>query len=195
MRRWRIPKYYPGWFVSGGGGGGLSTVNTDGSLTGAGTVASPLKVTAATGFCLISQTNNTDTVTANTMLLYGFLLPCPVIINKLWINIQVADNANNNDVGLYNQTGTLLAHIGAQHLASTGQQGIAATGAPITAPQGVVFLAVTSAASTLAINGNNSYLVLYHNTSFGSSAGGTLPATITPPTLSPTGWMPMFAIT
>lgn len=194
MRRWRLPKYFPGWFVSGGGGGGLSTVTTTAQLTGAGTIASPLGIAGwpLTFYPIGFFQGASQTATANTLSLGGFVLFTPVTFANITVDINAADNGHNNDLGIYTAAGILAANIGAQHIAAMGVTTFATVqGAQTLAPGKYVF-ALTSAASTFSLfqgwNGGlgQSPFTWYSNASTGVSAGGALPNSISAPAVSVT---------
>jgi hypothetical protein len=186
--------YLPGWIVSGGGGGGLSTVTTDATLTGAGTVASPLKVAnpfpsgwpltwyaSRPGGGSIQQIFGQN---VNTLVLYGIYIEAQVRFGHIVLDIQTADAVNNCDVGFYNIGGTLAAHIGAQTIPSTGIQSFSVSGGAVTLNPGRYYWASTSTTATAGYRvsdqqHNNWTFILNNN--FGASAGGALPASITPP--------------
>lgn len=203
-------RYLPGWIVSGGGGsGGASTVQTDGvtiqgdgsagnkiaikqvetqaRLTGAGTVASKLDIAGwpCTFFTYPQATGFGPTVTANKLILLGFTLDCALTFSQVTVSLVTNDNTNNSDIGLYNSAGTLIANIGAQHTPAGGDQTFAFTQGAQTISPGLYFFAVTSAGSTLNPNGNQQFFCAYFNGTFGTSAGGALPASIAPPALAP----------
>jgi hypothetical protein len=137
------------------------------------------------GYSNLSRLGGATIVTANTLLLYANAIPYAVQFSKISFYVGVADAAHNSDVGLYNSLGALVANIGAQALAAGGIQDIATVQGLQVINAGLYFFAVTSAASVLGIQSDGAYMALYGNAAFGSSAGGALPATITPPALAP----------
>jgi hypothetical protein len=208
--RFRFPRYHRGWFVwNPGAGGGGGTVQTDGvtiqgdgsagnkiaikavqlaaRLTGAGTVASKLDI-AGWPIPFISPGISggfPTTVTANTLILYGLTIGYALTFSKISVNLTANDNTNNSDIGLYDASGLLVANIGAQHTPSGGVQTYGTVQGAQTIPPGLYFFAVTSAGSTLQLNGNDINFAAYWNSAFGSSSGGALPASITPPAVAP----------
>jgi hypothetical protein len=187
--------YAPGWWsTGGGGGGGLSSVTTDATLTGNGTAGSPLKVAAPfpSGWPLAwwntppcgSNAAGTFTATANKLTLYGLFIPAQVQFGHIVLDISVADAVNSYDFGLYNNAGTLVAHIGAQTIPATGIQSFAVVGGPITINPGRYYVAGTGNANTASLQVGNMLHVTWNfllATNFGASAGGALPASIAPP--------------
>lgn len=193
-----------------GGSGGTGTVQTDGvtiqgdgsagnkiaikavqvqaRLTGAGTVASPLDVNGwpLTAFYQGSVRSNT-TPTANQVWVIGFYLPCPLTFAHIGWNIETSDNTGLYDVGIYSG-GSLIANIGAQTMPTAFSFYKAATlqGAQTIYP-GLYSFAFTgnAAVATLGYDGNAAGWV--YNQGAGASVGGTLPASITAPTVNPTG--------
>jgi hypothetical protein len=198
--------------IQGNGSGGspiaLLAVETDATLTGAGVVGNTLKV--ATPFpggwplAFYSQGQGSANQLVqfananNTLNVYGFSLLAQVRFSNITVYIGTADNANNCDLGLYNSSGTLVAHIGAQHLPATNNQTFAIVGAPITLNPGIYFFATTSVATTAAIyiSGGNAQAWAYSlNTSYGASVGGALPASIAAPAASVQSvYVPSFAL-
>lgn len=191
------------WF-SGNGSSGPATVQSDGvtlqgdgsagnklaikavqlnaSLFGAGTVASPLAITPARAFGpLASNQSGGGPSAANKIFLSMILIPCPLTFSKLSFSLSTGDAVNNCDYGFYNTAGTLIANIGAQIIASTSLVSYSTVQGLQTIPQGNYYFGFTSNATTAKINYNNLVFSAYSNTGFGTSVGGALPATITPP--------------
>lgn len=154
--------------TGGGGGGGTGVTAATGLVTGeyAGTV---IALTAG----------------ANTLSVYGLPFPNLLTFAHIGVNVNTADAVNNYDIGIYNSSGTLIAHIGAQTLPSTGMVTFAVVGGAKTLTPAVYYLATTGAATTASLQGMARELIQSFNSSYGSSAGGALPASITPPTLTP----------
>jgi hypothetical protein len=192
----RIPKYHPGWFAT-GAGGGLSTVAVTACLTGNGTAASPLDVAGwpLSGWVINAPIPNQRffAPVANTVRAISFWLPAPVVFSFIGFDVGVADAVNNCDVGIYDSTGALVAHIGAQPMPTTGVVGFGVVGAPITLSPGLYFYATTSDAATATIfegqSTGNSWC-WSHLVNAGASAGGALPASITPLTRAPDSYSP-----
>lgn len=118
---------------------------------------------------------------ANEIALYPFNLPYPLLVTDLIVKILTADGSNNSDIGLYDADGNLIAHIGAQHISSTGVISFSIPGGPIIIGPGLYFLAFTSVATTLewavgSDGGSTSMTTLATST---TSSGGALPSTIT----------------
>jgi len=133
------------------------------------------------------------TATANTLWLAIIPIVNAVIFSKLTLFVGTGDGANNSDFGIYDHTGTLVANIGAQILGAFAIVTAAAVQGSVTIQPGLYGIAFTSAGSTLQIFGHDN-MCLYRNASFGVSAGGALPASITFPALSPNDLVPAFAL-
>ena len=175
----------------GGAGGGLSSVTTDATLTGAGTGASPLKV--ANPFpggwpvsIWIDRNNSGGTAHSfptNTLDIYGVQIDEQVQFSQLYIEIDALDAGHNYDVGLYNFAGTLLANIGAQPLPATGNLFFNTVQGLITINPAIYWLVFTGAASTAQYGisfGQRGTLSYATALATQASAGGACPATITP---------------
>jgi len=187
---------------SGGSGGGLSTVTTDSSLTGAGTVASPLGLLLVstqprlTGAGISSSkldiagwpvagwqsTFGNDVSlavgTANQVTITGFVLPCAVTFSHIAVGIQVVDASNLYDVGIYSEAGSLLAHIGAQAITATGVQAYAVSGGALTLAPALYAFAVTGNANTAQFKADEREGGWIYNANVAASSGGALPASI-----------------
>jgi hypothetical protein len=175
--------------------GGLSQVSVDGTtITGNGTPASPLVGNSGTpaGWPLTwwgspgfgTATNRALVSSANTLSIWGVALPAATQLNKIFISVHTADASGLYDIGFYTGAGALAAHIGAQHIPSTGLQSYSVVGGPITLAPGRYYFAVTGNATVAAYDywsypaGTWSFIF---SASFGTSTGGALPSTITPP--------------
>jgi len=174
----------------------LKAVQTAARLTGAGTVASPLDIAGWPITCFaIYDNGNGQTVTANKLSLTAFPLPYALTFAHIGLRIITDDATHDCDIGLYNSAGTLVANIGAQTIGSTGNQTFATVQGSQTISPGLYWFAITSAASNLQtglIVGQ--FGGLYNSTGFGSSTGGALPSSITPPALSLTNASLSFAL-
>lgn len=165
-----------------GSGGGLAAVQTNSTLTGTGTSVSPLSVA---GWPLVYYTNvsnqsaSTGLGGANQVAIFGFITPSNVTFSNITVGIQTADAVNLYDVGIYNQAGSLLAHIGAQSLPSTGNQTFAVSGGSKTISAGLYAFAFTGNATTAALKQDSGTVFLWiRNTNVATSAAGVLPASI-----------------
>ena len=175
--------------------GGLSKVSVDGvTVTGQGTPSSPLVSSPGmpSGWPLQywgsgnsgAGTPQHFATPANTLTLLGFAFDEQVKFNKIFIYVGAADSVNLYDIGIYTYAGVLVAHIGAQSIPSTAVQSFAMIGGPITLPPGRYFLAFTGNSVTgtaILATGNVTGWSFQSQTGFGTSVGGALPSTITPP--------------
>jgi hypothetical protein len=175
--------------IQGNGSGGspiaLKAVETDSSLSGAGIVGNTLKVTPMTFWAAASASvSGFGNTSANMLFISSIEIPAPLTFAHIIAQASTGDGANNSDIGLYNISGTLIANIGAQLISVTTAVSYATLQGAQTIPQGSYLVAMTSVGTTLKLFGANSYYVQYHSAAYGSSSGGALPASITPPTLS-----------
>jgi hypothetical protein len=142
-----------------------------------------------------TQPSATGTVSfltsANVAKLYGVLYSgaTPLTSTQVVYNVQTADNTSNNyDIGLYNTSGTLVAHLGAtagtSFAPSTGWKTVN-WGAPATIKQGKYYLAITTSCTTscavLIGSSTGVGFTFAGGISESVSSGGTLPATVTIP--------------
>ena len=127
--------------------------------------------------------------TANKASVQGVVLNCPLTTTQVTYDVLTADNtANTYDIGIYNTSGTLLAHIGSTagttFAPSTGFKTATWTGGSAYLLPGKYYLATTTSctASCAAIAGGNSAsgFTFYNNTSVSVTAGGTLSAISAP---------------
>jgi hypothetical protein len=146
--------------ATGGGGGGT-------------TVTSPF-IQYATG------SGNVPFFTTNAIVICQFTLPYAQLVTNIVISIFTADGSHNNDVGIYDTSGNLKCHAGAQTMGSTGSVSFAMTAAT-TLAAGTYFLALTSASNVIRFS-YNSVGATSGISSFSTSTtstGGALPSTIT----------------
>jgi hypothetical protein len=150
------------------------------TLTGAGIVSSKLTV-APSSFFTSGRAQGSFGPGANVLLLMGFDLPGPLTFSTITIVVQDTDNVGLYDVGVYNAAGTLVAHAGAQTIPAGSVQNFSVVGGAKTVPQGAYMFAFTGAGN-VTFYYDPSMLVWCLQTNYGSSSGGVLPSTITPPT-------------
>jgi hypothetical protein len=124
----------------------------------------------------------------NMTTLWGFLLSYSVSTTQITYDIANADNtANNYDVGIYGNDGTLVVDIGAlpgtTFAPSTGVRTLAWVQGSTVLNPGRYYVGFTTNCSTpcakVAAAGNNMSFAV--SASAGASAGGALPSSITPP--------------
>ncbi|SPE44155.1 exported hypothetical protein [Candidatus Sulfotelmatobacter sp. SbA7] len=124
----------------------------------------------------------------NVTKLWGFLLPYNVTTTEITYDITIADNtANDYDIGIFTNAGALVVDIGptpgTMFAPSKGFRTLAWTQGSTSLGAGRYYLAFTTNCSSVcakvaAANTNISFAI---NASAGSSQGGALPSTITPP--------------
>lgn len=117
---------------------------------------------------------------ANKIYLTGFPVYTPIVFSKITLTFSTGDAVNNQDFGLYNPAGTLVANIGAQIIAGTAAVTYNVVQGSQTIQPGLYYSAWTSNGTTSRIWFASSWGFFTSN-NFGSSAGGALPGSITPP--------------
>lgn len=133
--------------------------------------------------------------TANAIIASGFYLPYPVTFSHIAFVVNTADTTSGDhyDVGIYSHAGTLEADIGATAgttaFSTTGSKDVVIAQASVTLPPGQYYFALTGNAATGAIDIDpcGSFLSITAS-SLGSSSGGALPSSLTPPADSFTTW-------
>jgi hypothetical protein len=93
---------------------------------------------------------------------------------------------NNSDFGFYNAAGTLVAHIGATTLNTTGTGTYAFTGGTQVIPAGKDYVCWVTAGTTLVLGGSGGSSFLPPSYVSTTGVSGVLPGTITPPADAPT---------
>ena len=140
-------------------------------------------VSAGTYYQTSGYTAGSTAATANTLTCSGFVVPPGGLsVGHITFSVSTQDLSNNTDIGIYNSSGTLEAHVGAAASYAAGDATKAFTGGTQTIAAGKAYVCFTSAASTITIfnelNGISFYPVHTIST---SSSGGALPGTMTPP--------------
>ena len=116
---------------------------------------------------------------ANQVYITGFYTPSSVIFSNIAFNVNTQDAVNNYDVGIYNQAGTLLAHIGAQTLPTGGNVTVAVVGGAKTITPGLYVFAFTGVAITAKLATDSGPAIIWiRNANVATSSGGALPASI-----------------
>jgi hypothetical protein len=169
-------------------GSNVTITNSPGSITisstGGGGGAPTLPFFALAG----ARNGGTQALTANVNKLWGFLLPYNVITTEITYTIMTVDKtANTYDLGIFNSSGTLVLNIGAtpgtSFSATTAFHTLKWTQGSTTLPAGKYYLGVTTncKSACAAIGAVGSFVSFAGNTSVGTTTGGALSATITPP--------------
>jgi hypothetical protein len=181
-------------------GQNISITNSPGSVTisatGGNVATLPFFVTGG------ERTGASQGPTPNVTKLWGFLLPYNVTTTEITYDVTTADNtANNYDIGIFDSSGNLVADIGPtpgttfapskRFLTSKWTQGSTVLNA------GRYYIAFTTNCSTLCakVGAASTYVSFALNVSAGTSSGGALPSTMTPPADTwGTGIQPTFVI-
>jgi hypothetical protein len=121
---------------------------------------------------------------SNKASVQGVVLNCPLTTTQVTYYVIGADNTGNTyDIGLYNASGTLLAHSGpvaGTTFAPTASsfKTISWTGGSVYLTPGKYYLATTTSCSsscaTMGAGNSASGFTFFNNTSVSISAGGTL---------------------
>jgi hypothetical protein len=174
------------------------TVNTGPGLSGGGTVALGGTITltnSAPGPSALpffttgsGQTGGASSATQNTTTLWGFLLPYSVTTTHITYQVTTSDDtANIYDIGVFNNSGDLVLDIGATagtaFASSDAFKTLAWRQGSTTLASGRYYIAFTTncASKCAAIGAKPQYVSFAINASGGSSTGGALPSTLTPP--------------
>jgi hypothetical protein len=205
------------WKQTSGGGGGSGTVQTDGvtlqgdgsggnkirilqvetdaTLTGAGTVASPLSVvnTPVPFWTNHAQDTSVGSLVANQLALQGHVIEYPLTATNLIIAISTGDAGGLYDIAIYNPAGTRLGHVGAQAMPTTGIQSFAIIGGPISLARGLYYFGITGNSTVMQFNFNVAIVALF-NASYVATVGGVCPASIAAPTVTPNSVQIAFAV-
>lgn len=127
---------------------------------------------------------------ANKIQVTGFLLPYSVSFTKMNISIISSNGTDLNDIGIYDTSGNLKAHIGATVFSSTNNQDFSVLNSPVTLIPGIYFVAFTSnntnvtVAKAGGVSQNQLTTPFAAAESATSSSGGVLPSSITAPTIA-----------
>ena len=194
----------------GSGGGGISTVHTDGvTVQGDGSVATPVALldaitdgTTLLGAGISANKLRIQPVTYLTfgqiisyiptdfhfIFAQGFVAPSPLTFAHLTLAIGGFDPSPDVvDFGVYDFAGNLVTSTGAFSLAGAGLLNFAFAGGAVTIPQGLYLLGFTGSGASLAFYGD-AVSLSWRYTPFQQAIGspGHLPSTITAPTVAPT---------
>lgn len=166
------------------GGGGSGSVVTNGTLTGNGTSGSPLGVKnwPLSAFINGAVVANVALGGANQTWYESFLNQGQFTFDHISVDIGNADGANNQDVGIYNSAGSLVADIGPTLWPSTGVQRFATVQGSVTIGPGIYLFAFTSQGTTATLSYTNNIWSYYSNRALVGASGGQLQSSITAPT-------------
>jgi len=165
---------------TGFGGGGLASVTTDSTLTGAGTSSSHLGVK---GWPLTTHPCSRAAVAitlggANQVYITGFSLGYELTFSNIATYGDAGDGVGFYDLGVYTKAGALVANIGATHLPSGTPQHQAILQAPLTLAPGDYAFAFTGNAVVATIRADNQWATWIDNSNVATSSAGVLPASI-----------------
>jgi hypothetical protein len=165
-------------------GTNVTITNGPGSIkiSAAGAAALPFFSTGG------QQTGSTQSAGQNINSLWGFLLPYSVTTTQVTYNVTTADNtANLYDIGVFNNSGALIEHIGATagttFASATGFHSLSWAEGSKTLAAGRYYLAFTTNCTSgcAAIGAAPGFVSFAINASGGASTAGALPATLTLP--------------
>ena len=167
-------------------GQNISITNSPGSVTisaASGNVAT-LQFFVTGG----ERTGASQGPTPNVTKLWGFLLPYNIITTEITFDVTITDNtANNYDIGIFDSSGNLVADIGptpgTTFAPSKSFKTLKWTQGSTALNAGRYYIAFTTNCSTLCakVAAGPAYVSFALNVSAGTSSGGALPSTMTPP--------------
>jgi len=167
-------------------GENINITNSPGSVTisatGGSAATLPFFVTGG------EHTGGVQAATKNVTRLWGILLPYNVTTTEITYDVTTADNtANIYDIGIFNNSGNLVADIGPSagktFAPAKGFQTLAWSQGSTSLAAGRYYLAFTTncASTCAAIAASTTYVSFAVYASAGASTGGALPSAITPP--------------
>lgn len=167
-------------------GSNIAITNGPGSVTisasGGGSQTLPFFVTGG------ARTGSSQAATQDITKLWGLLLPYSVNTTQLTYDVIISDNtANNYDIGLYDNSGTLTVDLGSTpgstFAPSKGFHTISWTQGSVNLPAGRYYLGFTTNCATgcAKIAASPATISFAINVSDGASQSGALPPAITPP--------------
>ncbi len=168
-------------------GPNINITNSPGSVTisatgGGSALTLPFFVTGG------EHTGGVQAATKNLTKLWGILLPYNVTTTQITYDVTTADNtANTYDVGIFDNSGNLLANIGptpgTTFAPAKAFETLAWIQGSTSLAAGRYYLAMTTncASACAAIAASTTYISFAINASAGASTAGTLPSTMTPP--------------
>jgi hypothetical protein len=167
-------------------GQNITITNKPGSVTisaaGGGGGTLPFFVTGG------ESTGTSQGAVRNVNKLWGFLLPSNVTTTELTYDVTTSDNtANNYDLGIFNSSGSLVVDIGSTpgttFAPAKGFRTLKWTQGSTGLAAGRYYVALTTncSSSCAKVGAAPSRVSFAINVSAGTSQGGALPSTITPP--------------
>jgi hypothetical protein len=167
-------------------GQNISITNNPGSVTisaASGSSATlPFFVTGG------ARTGGTQAAGHNLNKVWGVLLPYNVTTTQVGYDVTTADNtANDYDLGIFDNSGNLVANIGptpgTSFAATKGFHTLPWAQGSVSLSAGRYYVAFTTncASSCALVAASAAYVSFAINLSAGTSQGGALPSTMTPP--------------
>lgn len=179
-------------FLPGGSSSGVTSVTGTAPVTSSGGATPAIGLTAMT-YWAVNGGNGATTqliAVANQTFVVGVLITWPISVGHIRFNVATLDNsANLYDLGFYNAAGTLVANIGPASYTTGGFKTAALAQGTVLLNPGLYWSGFTGNASVLGISAyaNNALSFAFGgNANVAASVGGALPASITPPTVTPT---------
>lgn len=194
-----------------GGGGGISTVHTDGvTIQGDGSIATPIALLdaetdgvtiigagiaankirsngAPVGFFNAVYDFGTLGPGGNGVIVCGFVLTAALTFSHLAANFTTPGGTDLVDLGVYTQAGTLVADIGPQNTNFTGIHSFAVLQAPVTLPIGLYMFGCACDGGFVKLASGNNGPMIWCQANLGAiSAGGQLPSTVPAQTVTAT---------
>jgi len=129
---------------------------------------------------------------ANTIAVFGFYLDRQILFSSMSIYVHDRDSVSTYDFGIYNASGTLVANLGTLAYTSNATFYTKSTvQGNVTLAAGWYYFAQTGSGGgggdVLQLAGSYVGMYAYALTSATAATGGTLPASITPPSASLSG--------
>ena len=152
---------------------------------------SPAIYTAQTFSNGSAQSTFPSGVTANQLSLYAVEIPTALQASKIsyWVNAGDATTTDAYSLGIYNSSGTLVAHGAPVDWQGSGTARTdSLVEGTVTLPAGMYFIGLTGNAGTAtlySVCGTQKSFVDFASSSYAATTAGALPTTITAPTLAP----------
>ncbi|HEV2382311.1 MAG TPA: hypothetical protein VG206_21300 [Terriglobia bacterium] len=121
---------------------------------------------------------------ANIEYVYGLIVPTPVVAGHIVLDVAVADTTPTDlySVGIFNSSGSLVAHILPQAFTMMGvQTPIAFNEGTVTFSPGKYYIGLTGEATALKLSAIVATLIPLAATSEGATTGGNQITSFSPP--------------
>ena len=178
-------------FFPGGSSGAVTSVTGTAPVTSSGGTTPAIGLTAMTYWAVMGNDagSGTQGVIANQTSVVGVLIQWPISVGNIRFNVATLDNsANLYDIGFYNAAGTLVADAGPASYTTANRKTAAIVQGTVRLNPGLYWMGLTGNGSVLTISGYATGSLLWvfgGNANVAASVGGQLPASITPPTVTP----------